>query len=87
MGPQPRSIEEVGKAIDNSPLFMKQLPAAGEMDEYLATQMDALQSLLYEGDAEGEWKSRRCHHRSRQKLLMALPIYHRASTELQRARQ
>ena len=65
VGPQPRSIEEVTKAIDNSPLFMKQLPAAGEMDEYLATQMDALQSLLYEGDAEGGSKSRRYHHGSR----------------------
>ena len=52
-GPQPRSPEEIAKGIDNSPLFMKKLPPAGEMDDYLATQMDALQSLLYDGDAEG----------------------------------
>lgn len=56
-GPQPKSLEDTAKAIDNSPLFMKKLPPAGEMDGYLATQMDALQSLLYEGDAEGVWKS------------------------------
>lgn len=57
VGPQPKSLEEAARAIDNSPLFMKQLPAAGEMDDYLAMQMDALQSLLYEGDAEGAWKT------------------------------
>jgi tetratricopeptide (TPR) repeat protein len=53
-GPQARSIDEAARNIENTPLFMKSLPPAGEMDDRLAMQMEALQSLLYEGDAEGE---------------------------------
>jgi hypothetical protein len=55
-GPQARSIDEAARNIENTPLFMKSLPPAGEMDDRLAMQMEALQSLLYEGDAEGEEK-------------------------------
>lgn len=84
-GPQPKSFEDVAKAIDNSPLFMKSLPPAGEMDEYLATQMDALSSLLYEGDAEGVQKSFQCLHCLQQRAETVMII--RTGTKLQRARE
>lgn len=71
-GPQPRSLEDTAKAIDNSPLFMKKLPPAGEMDDYLATQMDALQSLLYEGDAEGAWRRLYFHDQVAKKANAAM---------------
>lgn len=52
-GPVKQSVEDKAKALSNLPLFMKELPQ-GEIDEASAFQLDALKSLLYEGDAEGE---------------------------------
>lgn len=87
-GPQQKSLEDAARAIDNTPLFMKQLPAAGEMDEYLATQMDALQSLLYEGDAEGRWKSFETLSRLCLKKVDLMTVCeNRTGAELQGARQ
>ena len=51
-GPHQASLDEKARLLGNLPLFMRELPK-GELDEDAALQMEALQSLLYEGDAEG----------------------------------
>ena len=52
-GPGQQSAEEAKKALSEVPLFMRELPESGEMDEQSSATLDALKSLLYEGDAEG----------------------------------
>ena len=51
-GPRQQSLDEKARLLGNLPLFMRELPK-GELDEDAALQMQALQSLLYDGDAEG----------------------------------
>ncbi|CAD6581400.1 MAG: hypothetical protein CYPHOPRED_001564 [Cyphobasidiales sp. Tagirdzhanova-0007] len=50
-GPRQQSLDEKARLLGNLPLFMRELPK-GELDEDAALQMQALQSLLYDGDAE-----------------------------------
>ena len=51
-GPEQGSLGEKARLLSNLPLFMRELPQGG-LDEDAAIQMEALQSLLYDGDAEG----------------------------------
>lgn len=48
--PQPRSQEEMLKAIDRTPLFMQNLPTDGGEED---VAISALQSLIYEGTPDG----------------------------------
>ena len=52
-GPGQQSFEDAKKALSEVPLFMRELPESGEMDEEASATLEALKSLLYEGDAEG----------------------------------
>jgi hypothetical protein len=52
-GPGQQPLSDVARKLGNLPLFMRALPE-GEVDEDSALQMEALQSLLYDGDAEGQ---------------------------------
>lgn len=52
-GPAEPSFEERAKELERLPLFMKALPTDGSLSPEEQASMDALHSLLYEGDAEG----------------------------------
>jgi hypothetical protein len=52
-GERADSVDEIAKSLSSIPLFMRELPEDGEMEENSAATVEALKSLLYDGDAEG----------------------------------
>ncbi len=56
VGPIPRektTMKEFQKVIDSTPLFMRETPTQGDGEENEV--MEALKSLIFEGDPDGEY--------------------------------
>lgn len=79
-GPDLQDAAVKARQLEQIPLFMRSLPQnAASLNEDASLQLEALQSLLYEGDAEGEAG---LHFRTSKTHAEARTMHCRASAEL-----